>query len=121
MEPIVVEGVVTQGRKLGRRIGFPTANVAVSGDLQAEDGVYRSRIEVGGVWYDGMSNLGYNPTVGGNERRLETHIFDFEGEIYGHEIRVELCEKIRDEQTFSSVDELCEQINKDKAYILKYR
>ena len=81
MERILIEGVVEHGRRLGRELGFPTANLAVPEDVAAADGVYRSRAEVGGKVYDAMSNLGRNPSVGGVERRLETHIFDFRGEL----------------------------------------
>ena len=113
MERILIEGVVEHGRRLGRELGFPTANLAVP-----EDVVYRSRAEVGGKVYDAMSNLGRNPSVGGVERRLETHIFDFRGELYGRWLRVELLEKIRDERRFASVEELRGQIARDKEYIL---
>ena len=118
MERILIEGVVEHGRRLGRELGFPTANLAVPEDVAAADGVYRSRAEVGGKVYDAMSNLGRNPSVGGVERRLETHIFDFRGELYGRRLRVELLEKIRDERRFASVEELRGQIARDKEYIL---
>ena len=71
----VIEGCVEHGRRLGRELGFPTANLSVPDDLSLDDGVYRSRVEVAGRRYDAMSNLGRNPSVGGTERRLETHIF----------------------------------------------
>ena len=102
MERILIEGVVEHGRRLGRELGFPTANLAVPEDVAAADGVY----------------LGRNPSVGGVERRLETHIFDFRGELYGRWLRVELLEKIRDERRFASVEELRGQIARDKEYIL---
>ena len=66
MERILIEGVVEHGRRLGRELGFPTANLAVPEDVAAADGVYRSRAEVGGKVYDAMSNLGRNPSVGGS-------------------------------------------------------
>ena len=121
MERILIEGVVEHGRRLGRELGFPTANLAVPETVTAADGVYRSRAEAGGRTYDAMSNLGRNPSVGGGERRLETHIFDFGGELYGRLLRVELLEKIRDERKFATVEELREQIARDKEYILKNR
>ena len=111
MERILIEGVVEHGRRLGRELGFPTANLAVPEDVAAADGVYRSRAEVGGKVYDAMSNLGRNPSVGGVERRLETHIFDFRGELYGRRLRVELLEKIRDERRFDTLEELRAQID----------
>ena len=112
-EPVRIEGVVGHGRQLGRQLGFPTANLLVDEALSAEDGVYASQAEVGGVWYDAMSNLGTNPSVGGRVRRLETHLFDFEGSLYGCRLRVELLHKVRDERRFASVDELRAQIEKD--------
>ena len=83
MEKVIIEGVVEHGRRLGRELGFPTANVAVPDSVAAEDGVYRSRAEMDGAVYDAMSNLGRNPSVGGTARRLETHIFGFRGALYG--------------------------------------
>ena len=98
-----VEGVVGHGRRLGRELGFPTANLAVGANLGLEDGVYRSRAEVAGRWYNAMSNLGRNPSVGETERRL----------------RVELLERIRGERRFASVGELQAQIARDREEILK--
>lgn len=117
----VIEGVVEHGRRLGRELGFPTANISVPEDVVAEDGVYASCVEMEGVRYRAMSNLGCNPSVGGRKRRLETHIFDFDGSLYGRTLRVELLQKIRDEQYFSSVEELRVQIAKDKVYILNLK
>ena len=115
----VIEGVVEHGQRLGRELGFPTANLAVPAGFPLSDGVYRSRAEVGGRWYDSMSNLGCNPTVGGGERRLETYIFDFSGELYGSRLRVELLDRIRDERRFSTLEELQAQIAEDRAAVLR--
>ena len=120
-EKVIIEGVVEHGRRLGRELGFPTANVAVPDSVAAEDGVYRSRAEVDGAVYDAMSNLGRNPSVGGTARRLETHIFGFSGALYGRMLRVELLEKIRDERRFDTLEELRAQIEKDREYILKLK
>ena len=90
-----VEGVVGHGRRLGRELGFPTANLAVGANLGLEDGVYRSRAEVAGRWYNAMSNLGRNPSVGETERRLETHLFGFPGAVYGRRLRAQLPERTR--------------------------
>ena len=114
-----VEGVVGHGRRLGRELGFPTANLAVGANLGLEDGVYRSRAEVAGRWYNAMSNLGRNPSVGDTERRLETHLFGFSGELYGRRLRVELLERIRGERRFDPVGELQAQIARDRDEILK--
>ena len=110
MEKVIIESVVEHGRRLGRELGFPTANVAVPDSVAAEDGVYHA-----------MSNLGRNPSVGGTARRLETHIFGFRGALYGRMLRVELLEKIRDERRFDTLEELRAQIEKDKEYILKLK
>ena len=114
----VIEGVVEHGRRLGRELGFPTANLSVPDTLGIPDGVYRSRAEVGGQSYAAMSNLGRNPSVGGVSRRLETHLFGFDGSLYGSRLRVELFERIRGERTFSSTGELREQIGHDREQVL---
>lgn len=116
----VVCGRVEHGRRLGRTLGFPTANLAVAADLAAADGVYRAEVEIEGEArrFAAMANLGCNPSVGGNSRRLETHLFDFEGSLYGRRICVRLLERIRDERTFGSVEELREQLERDKQTIL---
>lgn len=116
-----VRGVVEHGRRLGRELGFPTANLSVDKALAAEDGVYASLVEVGGVRYRAMSNLGRNPSVGGQPRHLETHLFDFEGSLYGCEVRVVLLRKVRDERRFATVEELRAQIARDKEQIMNLR
>ena len=120
MEKVIIEGVVEHGRRLGRELGFPTANVAVPDSVAAEDGVYRSRAEVDGAVYDAMSNLGRNPSVGGTARRLETHIFGFSGALYGRMLRVELLEKIRDERRFDTLEELRAAVESGAAGIVTF-
>ena len=117
----VIRGVVEHGRRLGRELGFPTANLAVDEGLEAADGVYASVVEVGGVRYRAMSNLGSNPSVGGAPRHLETHLFGFEGSLYGREVRVVLLRKVRDERRFDTVEELREQIARDKEQIMNLK
>lgn len=121
MEEVLIEGVVEHGRRLGRELGFPTANLTVPDTVRIADGVYASRAEVDGTVYRAMSNLGRNPSVGGTERRLETHLFGFEGSLYGRRLRVVLMEKIRDEQTFGSIEALREQIARDRERILRLK
>lgn len=116
-----IRGVVEHGRRLGRELGFPTANLAVDEALAAEDGVYASLVEVGGVRYRAMSNLGRNPSVGGQPRHLETHLFGFEGSLYEREVRVVLLRKVRDERRFDTVEELRAQIARDKEQILNLK
>ncbi len=119
MEGVVIEGIVEHGRRLGRELGFPTANIAVAEELPLGDGVYVARAEIDGVRYGAMSNLGSNPSVGGRVRRLETHVFGFSGSLYGRRLRVELLEKVRDERRFASLDDLRRQIEQDRDYIIK--
>jgi riboflavin kinase/FMN adenylyltransferase len=122
MEAEIVEGIVTPGRQIGQTIGFPTANIPID-EGACERGVYRTQVQVEGIEkvFDAMSNVGYNPSVGGSELRLESHLFGFEGDLYGRRIWVRLVEKIRDEIRFDSVEELRAQLEKDKEIILKDR
>lgn len=110
---VVVEGIVVGGNRLGRRLGFPTANIAIGDDLDIENGVYASRVVVEGEEYRAMTNIGVRPSVDGTKRLLETHLFGFRGLLYGLKLRVELYDKIRDEKKFASVEELRQQIEKD--------
>ena len=114
---LIIEGVVIGGNQLGRKLGFPTANIALQDDLEVENGVYISKVYVEGVEYGAMTNVGVRPSVDGSRRLLETHLFGFEGLLYGLTLRVELLEKIRDEKRFSSVEELKEQIERDREIV----
>ena len=118
MKQVTVRGVVQQGRRLGRTIGFPTVNVALPNDVAVADGVYRSQVQVGEASYPAMSNVGCNPSVGGNERRVESHLLGFEGDLYDREIEVTLLERLRDERHFSDLEELKAQLECDKQQIL---
>ena len=115
---LVIEGVVIGGNRLGRKLGFPTANIALTENSVVENGVYASRVYLeSGEFYAAMTNVGVRPSVDGTKRLLETHLFGFEGSLYDSKLRVELLEKIRDEKKFSSVEELQEQISKDSTKI----
>lgn len=111
---IVIEAEVVHGRKLGRQMGFPTANMEIDDSVEAGRGVYRSRVEVDGVPYRAMSNLGVRPSVdGGGRLLLETHLIGYDGDLYGRRLRVHLIEKIRDERRFDSLDDLQRQLKSD--------
>ncbi len=110
---MIVRGVVVHGRSLGRKLGFPTANISLHEGEAIDNGVYLSRVKVGTECYRAVSNVGTKPTVGGAERNLECHILDFAGDIYGREVEVELLEKLRDEIHFESLEELQAQIKLD--------
>ena len=112
-----LKGVVVSGKKLGRKIGFPTANLALYEPLKVipGGGVYGVKVELLGKVYKGVCNIGTRPTVNlTEERTIETHILDFNEDIYGLDMRVEFFFKIRDEVKFASLEELASQIEKDK-------
>ena len=114
-----LKGVVVSGQKVGRTIGFPTANMQLYEPLKLipADGVYSVFVEVLGKVHIGICNIGTRPTVGeSNERTIETHILDFEEDIYGLDIKLEFVGSIRPEQKFPSLDALKEQLGKDKDY-----
>ena len=110
-------GVVVAGNRIGRTIGFPTANMQLYEPLKLVpgNGVYFVRVHtLGQEWY-GMCNVGCRPTVGqGNARTIETHIFDFDEDIYGLDIKVTFIGKIRDEIKFASLEDLKNQLEIDK-------
>ncbi len=110
-----IRGEVQRGRQRGgKEVGFPTANLKVSEeDLCPKKGVYVTQVIYDGKIYGGVSNIGYNPTFGENELVAETHIFDFNHDIYGHPIKINLLRHIRGEKKFNSVQELSAQIHLD--------
>ena len=112
-----VEGVVVNGYKVGRKIGFPTANLQVDfpNKLIPSIGVYAVRVFVNDDTYKGMLNIGHRPTLNnGTNLSIEVHILNFEGNIYEQPMRIEFIDFLRPETKFSSVDELILQIQKDK-------
>jgi len=109
-----VSGKVIEGfRRGGPLLGIPTANLKLVDELFPKEGVYAVWVEVGEEIYEGVANIGYNPTFGNNVLSVETHILDFSRDIYGEKIRVHFVDRIRDERRFSSVEELKTQILKD--------
>jgi len=132
------EGIVVEGNKLGRTIGYPTANleIAATDKLVPGNGVYAVKVELNedglkrspinelstthelskdsGTSYNGMMNIGVRPTIGGTKRVIEVNIFDFDREIYGQLMRVYMVERLRGEVKFNSLDALKEQLEKDK-------
>ncbi len=110
-----LSGEVTHGKKIGRTIGIPTANIACDERLiLPKSGVYATRAVIGGRGYPSITNIGDNPTVNqGSDITVETNILDFSGDIYGEKIEVEFLKRIRDEKKFSDLSELKNQINSD--------
>jgi len=113
--PFYITGRVIKGEGRGRQIGIPTANLSFSNERKVpEKGVYVSRCTVGGQVWHSITNIGNNPTFNDtNDLFLESHIFDFDNDIYGEVLKVEFLKKIRDEKKFSSVNDLIAQIKDD--------
>ncbi len=112
-----LEGMVVDGYKVGRKIGFPTANLRVDfpNKLIPSIGVYAVYVYVNGEKHKGMLNIGYRPTINnGTDLSIEVHILDFQGDIYHQKMRIEFIEFLRPEEKFHSVDELILQMQKDK-------
>jgi len=108
-----IEGVVEEGDKRGRTIGFPTANVALGEHLRPRFGVYAVRALVDDKWLNGVANLGRRPTIGKLKENFEVNVFDFSGDLYGKTLRVALVDFIRPEMKFSGLDQLKAQIAAD--------
>lgn len=108
-----ITGIVTHGRKIGRELGFPTANIPIADDVRT--GVYFAKTRVADTWYWSLVNIGTRPTIAQSlERNAEVYIFDFDQNIYGCQIEVELIQYIRPEKRFANIEELREAINQDK-------
>ena len=113
------ESEVINGDKRGRLIGFPTANQKLpEGLITPKYGVYESRAELDGVMYNSITNIGIRPSFRLDEPVSETHILDFNGEIYGKKLRIELVRYLREEKAFSNINELKEQLENDKSSIV---
>lgn len=113
-----INGVVEGGKKLGRKLGFPTMNVPwPKKKLVPPRGVYLSRVRIEDVWYNGISNVGVKPTVSDEGRVLiETYLFNYSGNAYGKEVKIELLQFRRPERRFSGIEEMKEYVDKDIAY-----
>jgi riboflavin kinase/FMN adenylyltransferase len=119
--PYAISGKVVAGDKLGRTLNFPTANLEVTGRLLPSNGVYSAVTKLNGQFYHAALNIGFRPTIAlaKPQLRVEAHLLDFNGDLYGVELDLEIGKKLRDEQKFSSVKELQEQINRDVLNVRK--
>lgn len=111
--PYGAYGVVVEGDRMGRRLGFPTANLAVHPLKVLPPGVFAVEAEGAFGRYKGVANVGTRPTLGGEERRLEVHLLGFAGELYGEEVRVRFLKRLREERRFPSLEALKAQIAQD--------
>lgn len=106
-------GIVQEGNRLGRQLGFPTANIEVAHHKILPMGVFVVQVQTQQGKYGGMANVGYRPTVSGQTLRFEVHLFGFAGELYGQELRVEFLTKLRTEMKFDGLEALKAQLTKD--------
>lgn len=117
--PYSLSGEVVHGRKIGRTIGFPTANIEYNKNFILPGiGVYYTNIKVNNKIYKGITSVGSNPTVEGKKITVETYILDFNKEIYGEIVEVSFIKKIRNEKKFNDLEELKNQIEKDKEFAI---
>lgn len=113
--PYRMSGRVVKGRMLGRKLGYPTANIKLAAAPSPLGGVFAARVRWGeGGWHDAVANLGTRPAVGGEGFLVEAHLFDFEGDLYGQMLELEFVEKLRDEAYFENIDDLVTQMRKDE-------
>lgn len=117
-----ISGKVIEGKKIGRTLGFPTANIQIneSYKLLPKNGVYIVFSEINDIPYFGMMNIGNNPTIGENEQSIEVHYFDMSENIYNKKLKISILEHIRDERKFNSLSDLQAQLEKDKLFSLNY-
>lgn len=115
-KPYALCGTVVEGDKLGRIIGFPTANIAVDQPykLVPADGVYAVKVHVEGHIYGGMMNIGNRPTVDGRRHTIEVHLFEFNNDIYHKPILIEFWSRLRNEVKFNSIEQLKLQLAQDE-------
>ena len=114
--PFAIGGRVVRGLQLGRRLGWPTANLRLGRRVSPVCGIFAVRVRgVTATSRPGVASLGMRPTVGGTEPLLEVHLFDFDGDLYGRRIEVEFVRKLRDESKFDDLDAMVRQIERDAA------
>ena len=120
-----IEGKVIHGKKLGRKLGFPTANLKIQDNvLLPKRGVYFCKAEIDNKMYDAAVSIGYNPTVQAAKKQqeifVEAHILEFNKDIYDKSIKLYFMDRLRDELKFSSLEELVRQLNRDMLRIKNY-
>ena len=119
--PYTIDFIVSEGRKLGRRLGFPTINQPYpAGNVLPRFGVYASLAQIDGKSYMGVTNIGVKPTVGdGNAPAAETFVIGYKGELYGRQVPLSLIHFVRPEQKFTSIEDLKEQIARDTQEVVR--
>lgn len=111
--PYRLRGIVGTGQQRGRTLGFPTANLVHPKTLVPADGVYAVRVYQANASWAGAANIGPNPTFGEQARKVEVHLIDFQGDLFGQELAVDWIDRLRDTQTFTGPSQLIEQLRLD--------
>ncbi len=122
-QPFMLTGKVIKGKQLGKSLGYPTANLYIEEDYKIvpKEGVYVAKANIDNQWFFGMMNIGHNPTVSdGKQKTVETYFFNFEGDLYGKTLQIQLLKRIRDEKKFSSVEALKSAMKSDEIYSKKF-
>jgi riboflavin kinase / FMN adenylyltransferase len=109
-----LDGIVVEGKRRGRELGFPTANLETRNELVPPNGVYATIMTIDGVVHGGVTNIGMRPTFGETVPTIETHVLDYSGNLYGQSVRLAFVQRLRDERRFEDVDALRAQIDADK-------
>ena len=112
--PYYIDGTIVEGRRRGRELGFPTANLQTENELVPPNGVYATTLLVGDAVHAALTNIGVRPTFAETERTIETHVLRFDGDLYGRAVRLAFVQRLRDERRFDDVDALREQIEADR-------
>jgi riboflavin kinase/FMN adenylyltransferase len=109
-----MDGTVVEGRRRGRDLGYPTANLHTENELVPPHGVYATTVTIDGIVHAGITNIGVRPTFGeSTETVIETHVLNYEGDLYRHPVRLGFVQRLRDERRFENVDALKAQIDAD--------
>ena len=118
----LLTGTIVKGKGLGKDLGFPTANLKIEETykLIPKTGVYVVKALIDDQEFFGMMNIGYNPTVGGSEKTIETYFFNLDKNLYGKKLQIEMLKRIREEKKFSGVEELIGAMKEDQAFSEKY-
>lgn len=115
--PYTIQGRVVKGERIGRMIGFPTANIEIEfkHKLVPANGAYSVIVKYNDTTYKGMLNIGYRPTVGGASQTIEVNLFDFDKEMYGEQLAINFIDRLRNEKDFGDVEQLKSQLARDKS------
>jgi riboflavin kinase / FMN adenylyltransferase len=112
--PYYIDGTIVEGRRRGREIGFPTANMTSANELMPPHGVYATTTTIDGIVHAGLTNVGTRPTFGETDTTVETHLLRYSGDLYGRSVRLGFVMRLRDERRFDDVDALKAQIEADQ-------